>query len=401
MSWVHAPGHLYDPRGYHRRVPRCLLAFEPPDGGVAENVMRLALGLPERGWEPWVAGPEEAIVHPELERAGVPTARLPLVRGYGSPGSDGRALRRLTGILARERFDLVHCHSAKAGVLGRIAARLTGTPVVYSPHCFPFVGPWGLPRRAFSIGIERMLGPLTDTILCVSEQERGLALEHGLAPPARLAVVHNGSEPCQPDLERDAELEAFAAGGPLAATMAVLRPQKAVHVFIEAAPAILERVPDARLAVIGGGDMKEELVALAGRLELGESLRFFDYRPPASRQLASLDVFVLSSAWEAFPISILEAMACGVPQVVTDVGGSGEAVGVGETGLLCPPNDPPALAEQVVELLGDPDRRAAMAEASRARHRERFGIDRMIDATAALYDRVLAGHPAQQVKQPV
>lgn len=381
------------------RVPRCLLVFEPPDGGVAENVMRLALGLPERGWEPWVAGPEEAIVHPELERAGVPTARLPLVRGYGSPGTDARALRRLLGILARGRFDLVHCHSAKAGVLGRIAAGLTGTPVVYSPHCFPFVGPWGPARLAFSTGVERALGPLTDAILCVSEQERGLALEHGLARPERLAVVHNGSEPCETELERDAELDAFAAGGPLAATMAVLRPQKAVHVFVEAAPAILERMPDARLAVIGGGDMKEELVALAGRLDLGDRLRFFDYRPPASRQLASLDVFVLPSAWEAFPISILEAMACGVPQVVTDVGGSSEALAAGETGLLCPPNDPSALAGRVTELLADPERRARMAEASRARHAERFGLDRMIDATAALYDRVLAGDPPQQLEQ--
>jgi glycosyltransferase involved in cell wall biosynthesis len=371
-------------------VPRCLLAFEPPDGGVAENVMRLAIGLPERGWEPWVAGPEEAIVHPVLERARVPTARLPLVRGYGSPGSDARALRRLVGILTRQRFDLVHAHSAKAGVLGRIAARLTGTPIVYSPHCFPFVGPWGLPRRAFSVGVERILGPATDTILCVSEYERRLALEHGLVPPERLAVVHNGCEPCEEGLEPDADLEEFASGGPVAAPIAVLRPQKAVHVFVEAAPAILERVPEARLAVIGDGYERENLEALAARLGLGERLRFFDYRPPAARQLASLDVFVLPSAWESFPISILEAMACGVPQVVTDVGGSGEALSPGETGLLCPPNDPPALAEAIVELLSDAGRRARMAEASRARHREHFGLERMIDATAALYDRVVA-----------
>lgn len=372
-------------------MPRCLLVFEPPDGGVAENVMRLALGLPEHGWEPWVAGPEEALIHPVLEEAGVPTAKLPLVRGYGSPGTDVRGLRRLAGILSRERFDLAHAHSAKAGVLGRIAARMSGTPIVYSPHCFPFVGPWGLPRRAFSIGVERALGPLTDTILCVSDQERELALEHGLAPPERLTVVHNGCEPCPGGLEPDPELEAFTAGGPSAATIAVLRPQKAVHVFVQAAPAILERVPDARLAVIGNGDERERLRELAASLGLGERLRFFDYHPPAARQLASLDVFVLPSAWEAFPISILEAMACGVPQVVTDVGGSGEAVGVGETGLLCPPNDPPALADRIVELLRDPDRRARMADASRARHRDHFGLDRMVERTAALYDHVAAG----------
>jgi glycosyltransferase involved in cell wall biosynthesis len=124
---------------------------------------------------------------------------------------------------------------------------------------------------------------------------------------------------------------------------------------------------------------------------VGPRLRFFGFEPPASRQLSALEIFVLPSSWEAFPISILEAMACGVPQVVTDVGGSGEAVSDGETGLVCPPEDPAALADRVVELLRDPARRARMATASRARHRERFMLDRMVDETAAVYGRVADG----------
>lgn len=353
--------------------------------------MRLALGMAAQGWEPSVAGPEGAVIHPALERAGVPTARLPLVRGYGRPDLDVRALRRLVAIMARGRYDLIHAHSAKAGVLGRIAARATRTRAIYSPHCFPFVGPWGLPRRAFSVGVERALGPGTATILCVSHDERRLALERHLTVPERLAVVHNGSEPCESGLALDADLAAFAGDSPLAATMAVLRPQKGIDVFVRAAPRILERVPDARLAVIGNGDLRPELEELARGTVPESRLRFFDYRGPASRQLASIDVFVLPSAWEAFPISILEAMACGVPQVVTDVGGSAEAVAEGETGLLCPPNDPEALAARVAELLADGERRARMASASRARHAQRFELQTMVDATVALYDRVASG----------
>jgi glycosyltransferase involved in cell wall biosynthesis len=372
-------------------VRRCLLVFEPPDGGVAENVLRLALGLREHGWETWAAGPREALVYPQLRAAGVPVTPVSFKRGYGHPWRDAMALRELRAILRSQPFDLVHCHSAKAGVLGRIAARRAAVPVVYSPHCFPFVGPWGWPRRTFSTAVERRLGPRTDAILCVAEDERRLALEKGLAPSERLHVVHNGSRRCE-HAEPEPRLEELRAEGPLAACIAVLRPQKAVNVFVEAAPLILERVPSARLAVVGNGEMRAELEGRAAELGLAQSgsggLLFLDFAPPAERALRAIDVFVLPSAWEAFPIAVLEAMACGVPQVASDVGGTSEAVSDGETGLLCPPNDPEALAERVSRLLADPDRRRAMGEASRRRHEERFRLELMVERTAALYDSV-------------
>ena len=370
-------------------MPRCLLVFEPPDGGVAENVMRLALGLREHGWEPWVAGPRQAMVYPSLRTAGVPIARLSFRRGYGHPHDDARALWRLVAVLSRRRFDLVHLHSAKAGVLGRLAARATGTPAVYSPHCFPFVGEFGFPRRAFALSVERALGPWTDALVCVAEDERRLALGRRLVAPEHCHVVHNGSPPCA-GVEPDGELRAFAGGSPLAACLTVLRAQKAVHVFLEAAPSILGRVPEARLAVVGNGDLRGELEARARALGVDGRLRFFDFRPPAARQLRSTDVFVLPSAWEAFPISVLEAMACGVPQVATDVGGTREAVSEGETGFLCPPNDPEALADRVAILLSDHDRRRRMGEASRHRHERSFRVEEMVRGTASVYDR-LAG----------
>ncbi len=369
---------------------RCLLVFEPPDGGVAENVLRLALGLREHGWEPWAAGPEDSMIYESLARAGVPIARLPFQRGYGRPGHDARALRRLVGILRSHSFDLVHAHSAKAGVLGRLAAAPLPTPIVYSPHCFPFVGPWGFVRRTFSTATERLLGPLTDAIICVAEQERRLALDKRVARGDRLHVVYNGSVPCVEGLAPDDDLSAFAAEGPLAGCIAVLRPQKGVQVFLEAAPLVLSKFPDARLAVIGNGELRETLEARATELELDGRLRFFDYAGPAARQLSVLDVFVLPSLWEAFPISVLESMACGVPPVATDVGGTREAIEDGVSGLLCPPEDEGSLADRIVTLLQAPERRAAMGEAGRRRHNERFGLERMVAETAAVYDQLVS-----------
>lgn len=366
----------------------CLMVFEPPDGGVAENVVRLASGLRAHGWEPWAAGPEESPFYPTLAGAGVPIARLPFQRGYGRPRRDAQAFRRVVGILQRHRFDLVHAHSAKAGVLARLATRVVPTPTVYSPHCFPFVGPWGWPRRAFATRLERLLGQRTDAIVCVADQERRLALAERVAANEQLHVVYNGSAPCAEGLAPDEDLRAFASEGPLAGCIAVLRPQKGVHFFVEAAPLVLSELPDTRLAVIGNGELRQELEARARGLGLDGRLRFFDYSGPAARQLSLLDVFVLPSLWEAFPISVLEAMACGVPPVATDVGGTGEAIEDGVSGLLCPPHDPAALAERIVAMLKDPERRAAMSEAGRRRHRELFGIERMVAQTAAVYDRI-------------
>ena len=371
---------------------RCLLLFDAPDGGVAEHVMRLALGLPERGWEPWMVGPESAAIYELLRPTGIPITRLPFRPGYGHPLDDARVLRDLIGLMRHSRFDLVHTHSPKAGAVGRVIALACGIPAVSTAHGFPFdpaIRRW--PGRAVSLRVERLLAPRTDAVICVSDAVRRLALEYQLSAPETLLTVHNGTPSCDPALEPDPELERFASEGPLAGCITVLRPGKAgrgVEVFLEAGRHVLARLPEARLAVVGNGVLRAELERYARALGHDRRLRFFDYKPPSARQLRSLEVFVLSSPWEAFAIAPLEAMACGVPQVATDVGGTAEAVSDGETGLLCPPNDPPLLAERIVRLLNDPDLRSRMSQASRERHRRLFTLDRMLDGTVAVFDRV-------------
>jgi glycosyltransferase involved in cell wall biosynthesis len=366
-------------------VRRVLLAFEPPDGGVAENVAQLAVGLRAHGWEPVLAGPADSIAYERAEAAGVAVHRIDWARGYGTPGRDVRASRQLAGLVRGGDLAVVHCHSAKAGVLGRLVGAAARVPVVYSPHCLPFVGEFGAPRRMVATAIERALGPLATRLICVCEDERRQAVGAGLDAD-RLRVVLNGSAPCPAGFDPDPATAALAAGGPVAAAVAVMREQKRLDVLIDAAPSILARVPDARVAIIGDGPLRDELHARAAALGLDAEPRFafLPFQGPSWRHLAALDVFVLPSSWEGLPIGLLEAMACGVPQVATDVGGSGEAVAP-ETGIMVAPVDPPALADAVVELLSDPARRERMAVAGRARHAEHFGLERMVAATAAVY----------------
>jgi glycosyltransferase involved in cell wall biosynthesis len=342
-------------------VARVALVCEPPDGGVAEHVRQLADGLGAHGHEAVVLGADV----------------LPFRRDYRHPHRDAQALGALVRVA--RRFDLVHAHAAKAGVLARLAAAAARVPAVYTPHCFPFAVPDARARRWFGLAAERALAPLTAAIVCVCEQERDAAVAHGIRPRRELAVIHNGCRACAGEV--DPALARLP--GPVVGAVTVLRRQKRLDVLLAAAPRVLAAVPDATIVVAGNGPELDSLRAAAD-----PRVVFVPFQAPAARYLQALDVYVLPSDWEAFPIGLLEAQACGVPQVATDVGGTREAL-VPATGTLVPPRDPAALADAIVALLRDGDRRAAMGAASRARHAEHFTVERMVAATAALYDAVL------------
>ena len=378
---------------------RVLQVFEPPDGGVPEVVLRLALGLGAHGVEVEVAGPAKAMPYSALRAAGIPVHRIPFERAYRTPARDGRATRALAARIRSGRFDAVHTHSAKAGALGRVAARLAGVPAVHSPHCLPFEGDVSRRRHAFALATERRLGPLTAALICVCEHERRLALGHRLVPSERLWLVHYGTPAVPLSGPVDSRLEHFRGTGVLAGAVCVLRDQKGLHDLVEAAPAVLAAVPEARIAIVGNGPLAGSLDSHAATLGLDRDLRFarFDFVGPSAFHLRALDVFVLPSLWEALPIAVLEALACGVPQVATAVAGTPEAI-TAATGRLVPPRHPGTLAAALIEVLRDPALRSRLAAGSRERHRERFIDTRMAAATAAVYADVAS---APQRPQPV
>jgi glycosyltransferase involved in cell wall biosynthesis len=358
---------------------------------VAENVLQLALGLGDHGWRPIVAGPETSVIRSPLTAGNVEYVPLAgVARGLSRPDRDLRTVAELTRLLRRRRPALMHCHSSKAGLVGRIAARLAGVPAVYSPHCFGFVGDVPGPQRMLSLSLERALRGSTRTIVCVCDEERGEAVRHGLVGDADARRVYNGVSECDEADQVDADLMAFKGDSLLFGAVTVLREQKRLDLFLRAIPHVLAAVPEARAVVVGDGPLRGELGHLAHDLGLEQSGRFafVPFTRPSARFLRALDVFVLSSAWEAMPIGLLEAMACGTPQVATAVGGTPEAV-TAQTGVLITPNDVDAIASGVIELLGDPARRAAAAEASRRRHAELFTLGRMVRETASVYADVV------------
>ena len=370
---------------YSRRVSErsVLQVLQPQDGGVADHALRLSRGLVERGWAVEAAvSPGSTIAEP-LAVAGVTVRELDFARepGVGDLG----AARRLRAIDARGGRRIVHAHSSKAGALARVALP-ESRRIAYTPHCFAFAAGFSAARRLAYRAIEQALVPRTGAIVAVCDWERRLAEKELVGAGRRTRVILNGVEPAGPEPPAP-ELVEFAGGLPLAGLVSVLRPQKDPLLFVRAAASLPSSA--GRVAIVGNGELAEDVRREIDRLGAADRVRWFEFRGGVGRYLAALDVFALSSAWEAFPLSVLEAMSCGLPVVATDVGGVGEAVSDGVSGRLVAPGGTEAFAAALEELLGDASLRATMGERGRTDYESRYRVDPMIDAVAALYEELM------------
>jgi glycosyltransferase involved in cell wall biosynthesis len=318
--------------------------------------------------------------------AGVSHVPLDLGRAV-SPAADVAALARLSGILRRLKPDLIHAHSSKAGAVGRVA-RLArpATPVVYTPHGYAFAGWFSSARERLAYReIERVLAPLSSRVVCVCEAEARLGRSVGFSK--RIRVIYNGIAPVAPG-PADTRMLELASRGPVVCVLTQLRPGKGIETLIDATPALVARGHDLQVAIWGEGPELETLAARARRAGVAESVHFLGTSSDPLAALRGADVFVHPSLAESFPYAILEAMAAGAPIVASDVGGIGEALQDGESGLLVPPGSVPALTEALGELLEDPRKREATGSAARERVQRLFTREAMIDRLVGVYHEI-------------
>jgi glycosyltransferase involved in cell wall biosynthesis len=372
-----------------RPGPRVLEVLQPEDGGVAAHVLQLAAGLRRRGWEIEVATPPSSAIVEPLAAAGVPVHGLALDR---EPGPGDLAAAHALRALDRDRgYAIVHGHSSKAGALVR-ASLPDRERLLYTPHCFAFAARFGGPKQLAYRAIEQAAIPRTGAIVAVCEWERAQAERLAGAAP-RVRHIEYGVESCG-GATPDPELVMFKGDRPLAGMVSVLRPQKDPLLLVRAVARLADagELP-ARVAIVGNGPIEDEVRDEIDRLDVEQHIRWFPYRGSVDPYLAALDLFVLPSAWEAMPLSLLEAMSAGLPILATGVGGTPQAVEDGVTGRIVPAGDEVALAAGLRDLLADPLALAALGEAGLERYEARFRVERMLDATEALYRDVL-GLPA-------
>ncbi|WP_067491073.1 glycosyltransferase [Actinomadura hibisca] len=368
------------------------------NGGAGQVALNGLLALPPGGYERAVvtggvgmdsvaaAQNEQDVLHgdeavanaaagdltPAAHQAGCEIVQVrPLVPQI-SPRDDLAALRTLTHVLAEGRFDVVHTHSAKGGVIGRLAAARAGVPrIVHTWHGFPFNEFQSRLRRSVYIRLERVAAKHTDAFLAIGSETVTTALRLGLATPERLRLswpsvdvaAYATAAGSRAQARRRLELP---LGVKVVGSIGRLTFQKGPEIFVKA----LAELPDDVFGIwVGGGPMADELVKLTAKLGLTERMRWLGHRDDVAEVLPAFDVMAMASRWEGLPCVLVEAIGAGVPLVATAVPSNQDLVLAGETGMLVRPEDPGQLATAISVLLDDPAAAARMA----ARARDRVG----------------------------
>ncbi|WP_431989550.1 glycosyltransferase [Streptomyces albogriseolus] len=380
------------------RRPRVLHLTQPVDGGVARVVTDLVRAQLADGMDVAAVCPDSPLTT-RLRSLGAHVRTWEATR---SPGpSLVREVRQLAAVVGQVRPDLVHAHSAKAGLAGRLAVR-GRVPTVFQPHAWSFEAVGGS-TAALALRWERWAARWASRVICVSEAERDTGVNAGIR--GRWTVVPNGIDPERFRPAEDtgsvrAELAArhdMAADAPLVVCVGRLCRQKGQDVLLRAWDAVGRRVPGARLVLVGDGPDGERLRAAAPR-----SVLFAGAVADAAPWYQAADLVVLPSRWEGMALAPLEAMACARPVVVTDVDGARESLPPSLADrCLVPPEDPRALALTMAALLLDPPLRASLGDRARRHVLSLHDVRHTARAVAGVYRDLLGARPAVSGAQPL
>lgn len=357
----------------------------PDLGGAQVHLLALATEMHARGHEAAVAVGREGWLTEKLREADIPFFVVQgLVREI-SPCKDFRALRELRRLLFDWQPELVHCHSSKAGILGRLAAWLSGIPAVFTAHGWAFTEGVALWKRGIYQGLEAVAGFWARRIICVSEYDRRLGCKLLPMHRKKMMTIYNGIMP-------EAPLCAEASKRMLRLVMVArfARPKKQ-GAALQALARLRAGTEKCEVTVdfIGDGAELSQAQALAKELSLHETVRFLGNRTDVRSLLPKYDGFLLLSDWEGFPISILEAMRAGLPVIASDVGGVKEEVLDGRTGFLVPKGDVSALVEKIRYATEHREEFFAMGQEGRRVFSENFTTEQMMEQILQIYREII------------
>jgi len=353
----------------------------PNHGGAQMHLLSLMRGLKTKGISITLATSREGFLTEKGREIGIEIRIVPHLTRQPNVYHDTLAFLSIRRLLQTLQPSLLHLHSSKAGILGRVAGYLGKIPTIYTAHGWAFAEGASLKQKILSLPLEAAVARLGGHIITVSHYDYELALQYRVASPRQMTVVHNGI----PDIGYRANPGKPAV--PRIVMVARFSYQKDHGLLLKALSRLQREAW--QLDFVGDGPLLASVSRLANELGIGERVRFLGARSDIPEILAGSDIFVLTSRYEGFPISILEAMRAGLPVVASDVGGVSEAVLEGLTGFLIRRGDWKTLRDRLKTLLINPELRVRMGKRGRKRYEQLFTLDRMVNKTLRVYEHVL------------
>ena len=369
------------------------------DLGGAQKVTLMTLErLPQDRYElGLVASPEGLLVEWANRIPGLKRVWISSIVRQVRPIQDALAFVRLWRLFRRERPEIVHTHTAKAGILGRWAAKLAGVPYIFhTSHGFGFNDFQRPIERNFYIGLERLTAKITTKLFMVSYANAVTAEKIGMARRGEWILTRDAIavEEFMQSKPRRQKLQEWGIPGDriIVGMVACFKPQKSPEDFIEVAARVLKKTQRAHFVMAGDGDLRPSVESRIRQYNIGEKVTLLGWQrenemPELYR---NLDIVVLTSLWEGLPCVFSEAMACGLPLVATNVDGAREAIVESENGFLHEPHDVDGMAASVLRLIGDEGLRCRMGERGKSRAME-FDIAKSVDIVESTYRRHLEG----------
>ncbi len=359
--------------------------------GVQKSMLDIISRLDPNKYDITVLCQTEGDLTQALKQKNIRFITLPELKREINPYYDFLAFLKLYKLLKHGKYDLVHTHSSKPGIIGRLAAKAAGIKcIVHTVQGFAFHEHSSNVQIFLVRLLEKLAGMASHKVIFVNSKDRDIASKMKLVPNQKMVTIHNGV-----DLNQFNSANGLKNGngikknGAMVGMVARLWEQKAPQDYIASIPKVVAKMPDAKFLVIGDGPLETELKKMSDKLGIEKNVQFLGWRQDINDLLKVIDVVVLPSLWEGLPVAILEAMALSKPIVATNIKGNNELVVHGETGYLVKPGNPEEISSYVLKLLNDQPLAKKMGRLGYSRVKEKFALNKIVEQTSSLYENLL------------
>lgn len=374
---------------------KILYILEATSGGTQKHVIDIAKKIDKSEFQIDIIYSTDRNKNFVQESKGVFNNIIGLPIRRSASFSDFSNIIKMRKIILENKYDIIHCHSTKAGFVGRLAAFVSRHPnVIYSPHGFMFCDNRILMKRYLYLSMEKYLGYVTQKLIAVSGSERDLALEYNIVPNKKIITLYNSIDPSDfNDFNYVNKVPEKLKNGSeiVLGTVGRLYYQKDPITLIKCFKIINDKIPNTKLVMVGDGPLESVCLKLINNLGLNSKIELAGYQKNSKAYFQMFDLFMLSSHYEGLPYALLEAMSMGIPSVGTNVVGIKDLILNGITGYLAEEGDFKGLANAAINLLNKPELLNEFSENAKKITCQKFNFNNGIKEYQEFYSSLCMG----------